>query len=145
MVTTIKTNELIVTCVSRDGVTVAVNGEIKWLRWADLRIAAHPITYRGFPDDDEVSAVYAQLLRQACAEARKLRALTIKIHTRTGGATWVADTEYVSGEHAGHPAGVSYADGMDNPHRWMARKEAGEAADRLRKRGYDVQIVEVRI
>lgn len=145
MTTTIKTNELIVTRVSRHGVTVAVNGETKGISWADLRAAAHPKTHRGFAADDEVSAVYAKLLKQACAEARKLRALTIRVHTRTGGATWVADTEYVSGEHAGHPAGVGFADGMDNPHRSLAAREAKDAAARLRKHGYDVEIVESRL
>jgi hypothetical protein len=131
----INTNQILVESVDRTGVRVAVNGEHQTMTWASLSEAAGQA-------DPGLSAVYRQIDHEAKRLARDLKALTIRVRSHTSGATYVAETFYVSGEFAGHPAGVGYADGMSHAHYSLAKRDALDASEILRRHGYDV-IVEI--
>lgn len=123
---TTATNEIILVSINQSGPTFAVNGENKSLTWDALREAATQ-------SDDSLRSVYADLLRQASAALRELpragQGIVVKVHTRTGGATWIAEAYDASGSYRGDL--MASDEGMDEPHHHLASKSASRIADRI--------------
>lgn len=128
----IETNRIVVIEVNAQGALAAVNGANKRISWDALDEAARQ-------DDTDLAALYQELRKQARRMVEDNRELPIRysVGQDESHVWWRASFRDVAGQWGWIPRRAD--EGGTHHKEWMAREEAKERAERLRKMGFTVR------